>query len=151
MQRGSLAETRAGVRDVSLSLAPYRRFVRPLKTNSGRAASSLKCRKSSLRTTQERGRGGTRASVGCAWHHSALRVRARGAGMGAVQPEVPADHTRERARGHTRVSGDAPGIIAPCACAHEAQVWDLSSMQRGQRRVLPCVTCLSPSLLTQGS
>jgi hypothetical protein len=53
-------ETRACVCDVSLSLAPYRRFLRPLKTNSGRAASSLFSRSSNLRNTQERGRGGTR-------------------------------------------------------------------------------------------
>ena len=34
-------ETRVAVCDVSLSLAPYLRFVSPLKTASGRAASSL--------------------------------------------------------------------------------------------------------------
>ena len=53
-------ETRVAVCDVSLSLAPYSRLVSPLKTNSGRAASSLLDRSRYLRTTQERGRGGTR-------------------------------------------------------------------------------------------
>ena len=73
----------------------------------------------------------------------------RGEGGELVVPQIedPADHTRERARGLTRVSGYARGNIAARACAHKAQVCAPSVMQRGQRRV----TCLSPSLLTEGS
>ena len=77
-------ETRAGVRDVSLSLAPYQRFVSPLKTNFGRAASSLCSRSRLLRTTPERGRGDTRASgdardskAACACAHKAQLCKPR--------------------------------------------------------------------------
>jgi hypothetical protein len=88
------AETRAGVRDVSLSLAPYRRLVSPLKTSAGRATSWLDFRLSDLRTTHERGRGGTRVS--------GMRVAAYRPARARGQTECPADHTRESARGHAR-------------------------------------------------
>jgi hypothetical protein len=127
-------------------LPPYRRFVSPLNTVAGRAASLLVYKESLLRNTRERGCGRTRVSedargsiAACACHTtrghvppaacressrpcvcvcvcvcdvslsppSLLKVREpvehrRGEGGELVggQKEVPAEHTRERARGH---------------------------------------------------
>jgi hypothetical protein len=141
-------------------LPPYPRFVSPLNTSAGRAASLLLYKESPLRTTRERGRGGTRVSedargsiAACACHTtrgyvppaacressrpclcvcvsvmclsplppyrrfvSPLNTVAGRAVSSLLDKESPLRNTRERGRGSTRVSEDAPGSIAACAC-----------------------------------
>jgi hypothetical protein len=169
-------EKRGCVCDVSLSLAPYSRFVSPLKTNSGRSD------RDSCGPHKREGAVSRARQWGCAWQHSALRVRAQGAGMYpqwytertetrvcvrdvslslAPYPSFESQlktsagratsslldrwteilrTTQERRRGGKRISGDARGNIATCACAHKAQLCTPGGMQREQRHACVCTT-----------